>query len=534
MTRQNSGVGMRLPILHGESLGGYIGRALGVSHRVADTTSEAAHSAMMHPLLPKNLEELCEQWGGVLADAKDIALAHTAYRYYAAFAPVGLAMLLWCSVLTNRNPAWTWKLPGTGPWRSLNARLPAVCRQCLREWERKKRPLHWVLLFALPGGEFCTRHKVPVSRACDRCQKLTPQTRKRKWFGDLPGEACHCGLARQEIDWGDLGELALGIAEDIQAILEGGLDCYPSAEILAAMSARAEHLGLQDWHDGDQRTRDLVHATGASRYLFAANATGMENNRLVAALRGHELAGTPLVNVVAIRLLFGSLKDAVAHMERARKARGWKSGDDMPVHERRLAVDEDYIAPLLALVGGMRERGILSSRRSNLINDIGAFVTHVVAFAEEELSKALADPMQRSYRVEKRSKCPRRTEVLRIGGLTDADVSQRVEQRAQSLQRAPFHPPRYVALLLQGVMHPTTYYTHRAQLPETTAALHRHLESREAYARRLYQAVATHQPERLRHGMPRTKRLIDEMSNAEIAAMLRELGIKDRKSETRP
>jgi hypothetical protein len=178
------------------------------------------------------------------------------------------------------------------------------------------------------------------------------------------------------------------------------------------------------------------------------------------------LSGSPLVNIMALRTLFGSARAALALLPVAGAA---SDPGKLPAaalqqtltpDAERLALDQAMALALKARAPHLRLSDLELAWRDEL--------TYLTLFASPWLTANFSSTERRQARWE----------------VTDARYAQHVHDKAAALHRDLHAPPITMKLLLEGVVRYATYTTQRARLPKLVAALEAEAESGEAWKRR--------------------------------------------------
>ncbi|NUA30268.1 hypothetical protein [Cupriavidus basilensis] len=491
------------PIEDGEVLGAHVAR---MSQGMFDGEAKRRLADLVEkPLLPHGVTESLAAVPGAL-NALDIALRHTHLRWYTVFAPTALARMIADDVLHADSVLRRWAVPDTTSVRHANQRAPGMCPACAMKQRKAGVVPFWTLLAATPGYEVCLDDGSPILHACDDCAR-DPLIEK---FSHEPQRTCYCGAKRQRRKLSRNADFTRGVAEDIRDLLSGMLDSYLAEEILMAMRERAGELKLVG-ENAEKKTKELLAPFQVGAYLQMVYRTPFHAS-LMLAMQGRRLSPTPLLNVIAIRALFGSLAGMKAVLDatigtdgRCATSRAW------PAYLDEVEPDRGRLAKILAVFDWLVEHG----RVATMQDAAGAFAAEfnvALAYTESHV-KATLDGYWGT-----KSSVP--------DGVDDIASAQAVALRATEMMSQPDHPRRTIGVLLGTVMHPVTYSRRKDILPELEKVVGRYYETKDQYHRRLYSHLANTEPERLGPGMPRSRTAIARASAANVRDWLKELGVR--------
>ncbi|GAA7761599.1 hypothetical protein RN01_12875 [Cupriavidus sp. SHE] len=338
---------------------------------------------------------------------------------------------------------------------------PGVCRSCLREQLQSLGMGIWLRQGMLLGWEMCLIHQEPIQRLCPDCAR----TDRARRLPLAPSARCLCGkslrvdrhVAARESEW-------LEVAKDLQAVLAAdpmrvngpalqSLICQHGRS-LASCDTAPGHCSCHREPDADLGAGNRLHLRGAGETSRAR------------VVHGHGLSGSPLVNIMALRTLFGSARAALALLPVAGAA---SDPGKLPAaalqqtltpDAERLALDQAMALALKARAPHLRLSDLELAWRDEL--------TYLTLFASPWLTANFSSTERRQARWE----------------VTDARYAQHVHDKAAALHRDLHAPPITMKLLLEGVVRYATYTTQRARLPKLVAALEAEAESGEAWKRR--------------------------------------------------
>lgn len=550
------GIGHLFPIYDFEPIGAWAGRSIMArNERPANRQFSELSPLLAQPILPRALSQLMRPLQGLGLNLPALASDHSALRYCAAFCTPAIGHIIARDTVGNSSTALNWKLLGISPVRTANTRTPGVCEICLMEQKRTGQPPHWNIVFAVPGSVFCTRHLSPLLQACPSCRRANEK--KKLWTMQTPEVRCHCGELRVEADLDGIVDFAFGVSQDVRSLLTGALDAYSSEQIFAITERRAYALDLQTGA-GASRAREIVNGNNVNHYLSIAYPQASINESLINVVRGTSLASAPLVNVIGLRLLFGSLDGLVKELHRE-YGDGVPDRNELPVFFQRPSLDEQRLRLFRALAEGICSAGRLTSQQSFMAT-IGEEVAYAVAVDERWLrelfqtnhslggirheGEVAGSQMEFSTASTyfQMNSCPsfhqknakasgqKRETFIEVGGrwVSDTDLANKLRGRVAMLKEEnPTHPWRTKKFMLKSVLHWTIYYRYhrRGELPALTEAIEQNLESKDEYRRRIYLHMAKHTPEDLHLDMPRGAARIQRATSEELKDWLRRLNI---------
>lgn len=268
------------------------------------TASRAVLQQSCRPwLFGSNLKAACQVLGHLLPDVTTLANEHTVLPLAEAFVPTHVAELLRRQVTGEGAPVRSQLLADLGQ-RSYSMEA-AVCFDCLAEQRQEFGTTYWRRGTMIRACPICPRHGFATRRFCQQCRNLA----SRRGFIPPPTERCMCGMSLLQPKPLDSGyALWMGIATDMQTILEGALRGVPMEAMLEAIRTRLQSL---DIGPGDKaRAHELFSDSGVEP-VIRIGMRGVSQYKFQCVMFGHEFAQNPVVNIAVIRAMFGSVRTMV-------------------------------------------------------------------------------------------------------------------------------------------------------------------------------------------------------------------------------
>ena len=412
------------------------------------------------PLFGTQLKEVHAILGGLTKPPLQLAHQHSFLPLAMAFEEPHVGQLLLRDALLG---------PGGRAVKLLRASLhsfnvrPGICLLCLREQLQSIGMGIWLRQGMLSGWEMCLTHQEPIRRLCADCARTS---RKRR-LPPAPSERCLCGkslvvdkyVATHELEW-------LEVAKDIQSLLDRDPARVNGPALQALIRQQGISLSATYAMPGN-----LSHGGRPGPNLSPGGALRMRGAGETSVGRvvyGHGFSGSPIVNVVALRRLFGSVRAALALLPVSDEvATGDTDNAPKTALQRELMPDAERLALDQAMALAIRKRSP-HLRISDLELAWRDELTYLMLFATQWLTENFSSSERRQSRWE----------------ATDERCAQQVHDKAEAL-RQDLHAPRItMKLLLDGVVRYATYSTQRERLPKLAAALEAESESGEEWKRR--------------------------------------------------
>lgn len=341
---------------------------------------------------------------------------------------------------------------------------PGVCLSCLQEQIEHVGIGIWLRSGMLKGWEMCLAHHEPIRRMCAACSEAC----RHRGLPPAPTEVCQCGKSLQvdkrvlthEREWYE-------IAQDFQALLRVDPERVNGPTLQVLVREQGLILSANQAMPGD-----LLHGGESGPDLSPGNALRMRGAGETSAARvayGHGFSGSPIVNVVALRRMFGSVRAAIALLGQAdQKVTGAAStGVGQPFLQvdrkpdvARLELDQTMVMALKKRLPHLR------------LSDLELAWRDELTYVDLHAPRWLRDQFACAERLQERWQA------------TDEAWAQQVRRKAKAMRQDLHAPWITVKRLLDGVVRYATYQTQRGRLPKLVAALATEAETGEEWERR--------------------------------------------------
>ncbi|WP_458764668.1 hypothetical protein [Cupriavidus basilensis] len=415
--------------------------------------------------LTVGVETILPAFGDLCPNAESVVLDHMHTRLMSSFMGAAAAHLFKQHVLQG-NASMTVGLKMKHMNTVRRNSLLGVCPDCYAEQRKEgvRLPI-WLAAPAVRGYGWCPRHGSEILRKCAVCQ--TPYSYKES--GCMPTLRCpHCG--GRMVGEGGVASQAFGIevAGDFDLILEGGLDGFTGEEIQEVLSQASQRHGVVG-NRASETMNELLHDCGGSDFLAPYfNRLNYKDVLLRLATTGHHLCTSPLVNVVACRIMVGSI-------EGLRKA----------LVAKRIVAQVTGNTAATSVMGFTE--GQLSAARALIDETLranpdipGQFLS--TKFIEPLNGVVATNPDWFQARVAQH----REQKLAHRRELVDAHYAEQIEERAHRYQNDAMAPWMNVRELTRDIVS----YGHVRRMPRASAVVDRYLETHREWLYRQFRCLA--------------------------------------------
>jgi len=312
---KNSLLGMPTPIVIGnavalqpnELISAFVERV----YRGATVTSIEAISSLRERVVRRSvgivvgLGRILPAFGDLCPDPVSVSLGHTHLRLITPFLSTAEAKLLTEHVLNG--PAGMGEPHRIHGYRAKRHAALGVCPECMQEQEATRGFSTWDTAPSVRGYHWCVRHAKAVVHQCGVCGLAYNYLD----FGWSPALRCKCGKSMDRTPQPTPSDFAKGIAHDIEQVLAGHLDGINGDEIRALLREGSERLHLYPGSPYD-RTLAVLDESGAREFFEHHYGATNRYQMLKLAMLGSRFSGVPVVNLIACRLVYGSIDTLLA------------------------------------------------------------------------------------------------------------------------------------------------------------------------------------------------------------------------------
>lgn len=328
-----------------------------------------------------------------------------------------------------------------------------VCPDCAEAQFKSAGVVYWEREACVKGNAVCVAHGCPIMRRCACCG--APYSFVA--FGGRPRRTCSCGGRMQ----GGVEKKFLSIGQelgrDIHEVFLGSLSLITSEGLLTLFREAAKENG---WFGRDitRKIEEKMKDVGVFDYFVEHIKMSVSAHVFREIIQGVKLSRSPILNMIAIRTVFGSVRELrdiiVARPELREEAVLYPS-----------TVVNAAKNLLIAISGSSLGGGASTLNRD--FND--AFFSVVVSdpsFVEKLVRRHKSRGWERRW------------------GLRDEAVLDAIKKRFEGMQRDPICLSK--GRLVGGIIDKSEMYSARHRFPKAMDYLDRHFEwGDEGYRRRL-------------------------------------------------
>ncbi|MBP0621200.1 hypothetical protein [Cupriavidus consociatus] len=374
------------------------------------------------------LGRILPAFGELCPDPVSVSLGHTHLRLLTPFLGIGEAKLLTENAITGLISTIGEPRKFQSYRASRNAALGA-CPECIREQEATRGFATWDTPPSVRGYNWCARHAAVVVHQCGACGLAYNYLD----FGWTPALRCKCGKFMGRRPPSRPCDFAQGIAYDIEQVLAGKLDGIYGEEVRAVMREGGERLRVFSGSP-DERTVELLEENGAREFFEQNYRVVHRYEKLKLVMIGNRFSGLPVVNLIASRLLYGSI-DTLLSTILVKRAIANVAKSPMPGFATEYSEGQRSAARLLIAETVVAHPDL---PRRFLYENAIAPITGIISM-DAEWVNALA--MQ--HHASRKALRQRRT---------DADLARRIEARAIAYQQNAHAPRITIKLLIKGIL----------------------------------------------------------------------------------
>jgi len=403
----------------------YRGATVTSTKAITEIRNAVVHSSVG---MVASLGRILPAFGELCPDPVSVSLGHTQLRLLTPFLGIGEAKLLTENAISGLIST----IGEPRKFQSYRARRYAAlgaCPECIREQEATRGFATWDTAPSVRGYCWCARHAAVIVRQCRACGLAYNYFD----FGWAPAMRCKCGKFMDRPSPSPPCDFAQGIAYDIEQVLAGKLDDIYGEEVRAVMREGGERLRVFSGSPRE-RTVELLEENGAREFFEQNYGTAHRYEMLKHVMLGNRFSGLPVVNLIACRLLYGSI-DTLLSTILVKRAIANVAKSPMPGFCTEFSEGQRAAARLLIAETFLAHPDL---PRRLLYENAVAPITGIISMDAEWVNA-----MAKQHRAS-------RTKLLRRR--TDARLAQRIEARAIAYQEDPHAPRITIRLLTQGIL----------------------------------------------------------------------------------
>ncbi|UDM51958.1 hypothetical protein [Cupriavidus sp. MP-37] len=403
----------------------YRGATVTSNKAITDIRNSVVHSSVG---MVAGLGRILPAFGELCPDPVSVSLRHTHLRLLTPFLGIGEANLLTENAISGLISTIGEPRKFQSYRASRNAALGA-CPECIREQEATRGFATWDTAPSVRGYNWCARHAAVVVHQCETCGLAYNYLD----FGWAPVLRCKCGKFMARRSPSRPCDFAQGIAYDIEQVLAGKLDGIYGEEVRAVMREGGERLRVFSGSPGE-RTVERLEENGAREFFEQNYRPAHRYEKLKLVMIGNRFSGLPVVNLIACRLLYGSI-DTLLSTILVKRAIANVAKNPMPGFATEYSEGQRAAARLLIAETLLAHPDL---PRRFLYENAIAPITGIIS-TDAEWVNALAMQHHAS-----RMKLRRRR--------TDVRLARRIEARAIAYQQDAHAPRITIKLLIKDIL----------------------------------------------------------------------------------